>query len=47
MRYKEDTPTADHVNDFQGLLDQLSNVGVQFDDEILGLWLLNTLLDSW
>ena len=47
LRYEEDTPISDHVNEFQGLLDQLSNVGVKFDDEILGLWLLNTLPDSW
>ena len=47
LRYKEDIPISDHVNEFQGLLDQLSNVGVKFDDEILGLWLLNTLPDSW
>ncbi|CAA0839882.1 Unknown protein [Striga hermonthica] len=30
-----------------GVLDQLSNVGVTFENEILGLWLLNTLPDSW
>ena len=45
--YKEGPPIFNHVNEFQGLLDQLSNVGVKFDDETLGLWLLNTLLDSW
>ena len=45
--YKEGPPIFNHVNEFQGLLDQLSNVGVKFDDEILGLWLLNTLPDSW
>jgi len=22
-------------------------MGIKFDDEVLGLWLLNTLLDSW
>ena len=47
LRYKEGTPISDHANEFQGLLDQLSNVGVKFDYEILGLWLLNTLPDSW
>ncbi|KAG6407327.1 hypothetical protein SASPL_130316 [Salvia splendens] len=30
-----------------GVLNQLSSVGVTFEDEILGLWLLNTLPDSW
>ncbi|KAG6430858.1 hypothetical protein SASPL_108931 [Salvia splendens] len=30
-----------------GVLNQLSSVGVTFEDEILGLWLLNTLPDFW
>lgn len=47
LKYVEGTPISNHVNEFQGLLDQLSNVGVTFEDEILGLWLLNTLPDSW
>lgn len=46
LRYKEDTPISDHVNECQGLLDQLSNVGVKFDNKILGLWLLNNLPNS-
>lgn len=47
LRYKEGTSISDHLNYFQGLLDQLSGMGIKFDDEVLGLWLLNTLLDSW
>jgi hypothetical protein len=47
LRYKEGTSISDHLNDFQGLLDQLSGMGIKFDDEVLGLWLLNTLPDSW
>nr|XP_016440820.1 PREDICTED: ent-kaurene oxidase, chloroplastic-like [Nicotiana tabacum] len=47
FKYKEDSPILDHINDFQGALDQLSGMGVNFDDEIQGLWLLNTLSDSW
>lgn len=35
------------IYDFQGVLDQLSGMSVNFDDEIQGLWLLNTLPDSW
>ncbi|PHU01327.1 hypothetical protein BC332_31114 [Capsicum chinense] len=31
----------------KGVLDQLSGMGVKFDEEIQGLWLLNTLHDSW
>lgn len=47
FKYKEGSPILDHINDFQGVLDQLSGMGVNFDDEIQGLWLLNTLPDSW
>ena len=47
LRYKDGISISDHLNDFQGCFDQLSSMGVKFDDEILGLWLLNTLLDSW
>ena len=47
FKYKEVSPILDHINDFQGILDQLSGMGVNFDDEIQGLWLLNTLPDSW
>ncbi|GMJ01977.1 hypothetical protein HRI_003866900 [Hibiscus trionum] len=31
----------------QSVMNQLLGMGVKFDDEILGLWLLATLLDSW
>lgn len=43
---KEDVSISDHMNEFQGQLEQLNNVGVNFDDNILGLWLLDTLPDS-
>ena len=47
FKYKEGSPILDHINDFSGILDQLSGMGVYFDDEIQGLWLHNTLPDSW
>ena len=47
LKYKEGISISDHLNDFQGLRDQLSQMGIKFDDEVLGLWLLNTLPDSW
>ena len=47
LTYKENNSISDHLNDFQGFFDQLSGMGVKFDDEILALWLLNTLPDSW
>src|ERR1044072_37493 len=45
LRYKEGTSISDHLNEFQGLRDQLSGMSIKFDDEVLGLWLLNTLPD--
>nr|KYP33204.1 Retrovirus-related Pol polyprotein from transposon TNT 1-94 [Cajanus cajan] len=47
LRYRENSSISDHLNEFQGLLDQLSGMGIKFDDEFLGLWLLNTLPESW
>ncbi|KAG8385877.1 hypothetical protein BUALT_Bualt03G0090800 [Buddleja alternifolia] len=47
LRYKEGSSISDHLNDYQGILDQLSDVGVKFDDEFQALWLLNTFPDSW
>ncbi|KAK9007313.1 hypothetical protein V6N11_051141 [Hibiscus sabdariffa] len=47
LKYKEGTSTADHVSEFQSVMNQLLGMGVKFDDEILGLWFLATLPDSW
>ncbi|GKV49114.1 hypothetical protein SLEP1_g55881 [Rubroshorea leprosula] len=46
-RYKDGTSTADHVNDFLGIIKELANLGIDFDDEVNGLILLNTLPESW
>lgn len=37
LRYKEGTSISDHLNDFQGLRDQLSGMSIKFDDEVLGI----------
>lgn len=34
IRYKEGTPISNHINDFQGVLDQLFRMNVKFDEEI-------------
>lgn len=47
LKYKEGMSIADHVSEFQSMMNQLLGMGVKFDDEILGLWLLATLPDSW
>lgn len=46
FKYKKGSPILYHINDFQGVLGHLSGMSVNFDDEIQGLWLLNTLPDS-
>ncbi|RDX79957.1 hypothetical protein CR513_39555, partial [Mucuna pruriens] len=45
--FKEDTSLSDHLNEFQGIIDQMSRMGIKFEDEILGLLLLNSLPESW
>ncbi|RDX78424.1 hypothetical protein CR513_41307, partial [Mucuna pruriens] len=47
LKFKEDTFLSDHLNEFQGILDQMLRVGIKFEDEILGLLLLNSLSESW
>jgi len=46
FRCKKNSSIYDHLNECQGLLDQLSRMGIKFDYEVLGLWLPNTLLES-
>ncbi|RDY01631.1 hypothetical protein CR513_15018, partial [Mucuna pruriens] len=45
--FKEDTSLSDHLNEFQGIIDQMLGMDIKFEDEILGLLLLNSLLESW
>jgi len=47
LKYHNGTPITDHLNAFQGLINQLAGMGIKFEDEIQGLWLLGTLQDSW
>jgi cell division cycle protein 20 (cofactor of APC complex) len=47
LKLQEGTSCADHLNTFQGIMNQLSAMGIKFDDEIQGLFLLGSLLDSW
>lgn len=47
LRYKEGSSILDHLNEFQSWFDQLYRMGVKFDEDIHGLWLLNTLPNSW
>ncbi|KAF8380019.1 hypothetical protein HHK36_027488 [Tetracentron sinense] len=47
LRYQDGTPLTDHLNTFQGIINQLAGMGIKFDDEVQGLCLLGTLPDSW
>nr|GEW02864.1 putative receptor-like protein kinase At4g00960 [Tanacetum cinerariifolium] len=47
LRYRDRTAISDHLNIFQGVINQLSEMGIKFDEEVQGLWLLGTLTDSW
>ncbi|RDX70379.1 hypothetical protein CR513_50391, partial [Mucuna pruriens] len=37
LKFKEDTSLSDHLNEFQGILDQMSGMDIKFKDEILCL----------
>ena len=38
---------TDYLNNFHGIMNQLFVMGIKFDEEIQGLLLLSSLLDSW
>jgi len=47
LKYKDGTPFTKHLSEFQGHCDHLSVAGINFDDDVLGLFPLITLPDSW
>ena len=47
MKYKDGRNVAEHLNDFQGLINQLATMNMVLDDELQALLLLSSLLDSW
>jgi len=47
LRYREGAPVADQVNAFQGIINQLSSMGISFEDEDMALLLLGSLPDTW
>ena len=47
LRYREGAPVADHVNAFQGIINQLSSMEISFEDEVRVLLLLGSLSDTW
>jgi len=47
MKMSEGGSVADHLNDFNTVISQLSSVGVNFDDEIRALLFLCSLPEIW
>ena len=47
LKYHDGSPMTDHLNNFQGIMNQLSTTGIKFDEEIQGLLLLGSLPNSW
>lgn len=47
LKYTDGTLTTDHLNAFQGIINQLAGMNVKFEVEMQGLWLLGSLPDSW
>ena len=47
LKYQDGTPMTDHLNTFQGIINQLVRMNIKFEEEMQGLWLLGTLSDSW
>ena len=34
-RYNEETPIADHINDYVGIVQQMNAMSIKIDDEVL------------
>ncbi|CAL1399745.1 unnamed protein product [Linum trigynum] len=47
MKYNEETSLADHLNEIQGIVDQLSGMGIKMEDEVIALLVLASLPESW
>ena len=47
LKKARDTPVAQHLNEFNTITNQLSIVGIEFDDEVRALILLVSLPNSW
>ena len=47
LRYQDGSCVEEHMNAFQGLINQTTSLEVLLDDEVLALLLLGSLLDRW
>ena len=46
-KYRDGSSVVDHFNEFQGIVDELHGMGAKLDDELLGLFVLMSLPESW
>ncbi|GFS36195.1 plant UBX domain-containing protein 2 [Actinidia rufa] len=47
LKLQRETTVAEHTSEFQSLVNQLTSVDLQFDDEMQALLHLSSLLESW
>ena len=47
LKYKDGNSVVEHLSNFQGLLNELSTMKLELDDEVQVLLLLSSLPDSW
>ena len=47
LRYQDGSGMVEHMNAFQGLINQTTSLEVALADEVLALLLLGSLPDSW
>ena len=47
LKLKEGKSIADHLSEFQDLVNQMVTLKLVIDDELQALFLLSSLLDSW
>ena len=47
MNYQDGSSMDEHLNAFQGLINQIVILEILIEDEVLALLLLGSLLDSW
>ena len=46
LKYQDGTLMTDHLNTFQGIINQLAGMNIKFEEEVQGLWILGILPDS-
>ena len=47
LKYKDGNSVLEHLSNFQGLLNELSTMKLELNDEVQALLLLSSLQDSW